>query len=225
MGWLWGRLVEFVNIDAGRLPEYCKEQLRRLIPFGVEQEFGLIDLHMPEALERLERCVASVAIWRPGHFDILHSSQYCIFLYYLSNTIWRREGASVLCAKLFLLNKQLNAIDLFYEIEMPEVFFIGHSVGIVLAKATYGNYLVLYQNSTVGKNHGVAPVLEDGVILYPNTAVIGGSRVRRHSVISQGVSVIDRETEAERIAFQGAGNELVFREMKRPLLPDFFRGV
>ncbi|MBB3162647.1 hypothetical protein E0I74_05585 [Rhizobium laguerreae] len=217
--------MEIVNLEAGRLAAYCCEQIRRLIPFGDETEFGLVEKHLPEALQRLDHCVSNVAIWKAGRFDILHSSQYCIFLYYLSNTIWKQEKATAICTKLFLLNKQLNAIDVFYEIEMPEIFFIGHSVGIVLAKATYGNHLVLYQNSTVGKNNGVAPVIEDGVILYPNTAVIGGSRVRERSIIAQGVSVINRDTEPKRIVYQGAENTLVFRESRRDILSDFFRSV
>lgn len=217
--------MNIANLEAGLLGAYCREQLRRLVPFGDEADFPLIDKHLPEALKRLDHCIANVRWWQPGHFDILHSSQYCTFIYYLSNTIWRAEKSKSLCTKLFLLNKQLNAIDLFYEIDMPEVFFIGHSVGIVLAKATYGNHLVLYQNSTVGKNHGNAPVLEDGVILYPNTAVIGGSLVRQRSVIAQGVSVINRETEADHIAFQGPGNTLVFKKPDHDILRDFFRDV
>lgn len=47
---------------------------------------------------------------------------------------------------------------------------------------------MLYQNSTVGKNHGVAPVIESGVIMYPNTAIIGRCHVRSGTVISQGVA-------------------------------------
>src|SRR3990167_5876802 len=89
-------------------------------------------------------------------------------------TSTRRSGDTAAGTRLFLMNKALNGIDLFYEIAMPEVFYIGHSVGIVLAKATYGNYLVLYQNSTVGRHLSRVPVLGEGVILYPNTAVIGG---------------------------------------------------
>jgi serine O-acetyltransferase len=166
-----------------------------------------------------------VRLWRPGEFDYLHSSQYTTFLYYLANTLWHAGADPRLCTKLFLLNKALNGIDCYYEIELPEVFFIGHSVGIVLAKATYGEHLVLYQNSTVGKNHGVAPVLEDGVVLYPHSAVIGRSRVRHRSVIAQGVSVVNRDTEADRLVFQGAGGELVFKPAPRRALADIFRDV
>jgi len=217
--------MKIINLDRSRVASYVRAQIGHFFPTGEDAELALIDLHLDEALVRLERCIAQVRMWTPGQFDVLHSSQYCIFLYYLSNTIWRREQARSVCAKLFLLNKALNAIDCFYEIELPEVFFIGHSVGIVLAKASYGNHLVLYQNSTVGKNHGEAPVLEDGVILYPNTAVIGGSLVRKRSIIAQGVSVINRETEAGCIAYQGANGSLVFKKPGHDILADFFRDV
>ncbi len=215
--------MKFVNIDRSQLGDYVRKQLGNLLPLPPDPQFALIDTHLDEALRRLNQCVSQVRMWTPDQFDVLHSSQYCIFLYYLSNTIWRREKAQKLCTQLFLLNKSLNAIDCFYEVELPEVFFIGHSVGIVLAKATYSNHLVLYQNSTVGKNHGVAPVIEDGVILYPNTAVIGNCLIRQGSVISQGVSVINRNTEAGKLVFQGSGADLVFKDGSRPILNDFFR--
>lgn len=217
--------MKIVNLERTQLAGYVRQQIGHFFPTGEDPELGLIDVHLDEALRRLERCIEPVRMWTPGQFDVLHSSQYCIFLYFLSNTIWRRERARSICVKLFLLNKALNAIDCFYEIELPEVFFVGHSVGIVLAKATYGNHLVLYQNSTVGKNHGEAPVLEDGVILYPNTAVIGRCLVRSRSVIAQGVSVIDRDTEGGRIAYQGQAGALVFREPGHDILADFFRDV
>ena len=156
-------------------------------------------------------------------FDHLHSSQYTIFLYYLANTLWRAGGERAVCNKLFGLNKALNGIDLFYEIEMPEVFFIGHSVGIVLAKARYGNRLVLYQNSTVGKNHGDAPSLGDGVVMYPNSAIIGRCEIGDGSVIAQGVSVINRDTPGGGMVFQGSAGELVFKAPTRDVLADIFR--
>jgi serine O-acetyltransferase len=127
------------------------------------------------------------------------------------------------CTKLFLLNKALNGIDCFYEIELPEVFFIGHSVGIVLAKATYGERLVIYQNSTVGKNHGCAPVIESGVVMYPNTAIIGRCRVREGSVIAQGVSVVNQDTQAHSLVFQGERGALVFKASDRDIQSDIFR--
>jgi serine O-acetyltransferase len=161
-------------------------------------------------------------MWRVGEFDYLHSSQYCIYLYYLANSIWRNTGERAGCTRLFLLNKALNGIDLFYEIEMPKVFFIGHSVGIVLAKATYGEKLVLYQNSTVGKNHGAAPVLGEGVVMYPNTAIIGACRVADRTVLSQGVGLVGKDTPGDCMVFRGEGG-LVFKPNRRDFVADFFR--
>ncbi|QDZ30547.1 hypothetical protein FAY22_09160 [Noviherbaspirillum sp. UKPF54] len=178
---------------------------------------------MDEALSRLGRCIDAVRMWKAGQFNYLNSSQYCIYLYYLANTIWRNEHDATVPTRLFLLNKALNAIDLFYEIEMPEVFFIGHSVGIVLAKATYGNHLVLYQNSTVGKNHGVAPVIGDGVVMYPNTAIIGRCHIGDGTILSQGTSAINCDTPGNCVAYPGRMGKLVFKPAKRPVLADIFR--
>jgi serine O-acetyltransferase len=216
--------MELVGFDRAGLVQYVARQIRNVVPDGHDPVPDIAD-HLDEALQRLHICINAVRMWPQNRFDPLHSSQHCTFLYFLSHTIWTHTNKSDTPLRLFLLNKALNAIDCFYEVQLPEVFLIGHSVGIVLAKATYGNHLVFYQNSTVGKNHGVAPVLEDGVILYPNTAVIGNCRVRTGSVISQGASVINRDTQANSIAFQGANGGLVFKPSHHPILVDFFRDV
>lgn len=216
-----------LSVDRTDLARYVDLQIRNLLPMksGNQHDLALIELHLEESLLRLQRCIDEVLMWRSGVFDVLHSTQYCIFLYYLANTIWQREESLDTCTRLFLVNKALNAIDLFYEIQMPEVFFIGHTAGIVLAKARYDNFLVLYQNSTVGKNHGDAPIIEAGVVMYPNTAVIGKCLVRSNTVIAQGVSVINQDTESGRIAFQGSGGGLIFRDPKHRIQRDFFRSV
>jgi serine O-acetyltransferase len=215
-------MLNLVNSSRDNLLKYVAHQLQQFFPDGQNDAEQLLDACLDEALHRLENCINEVRMWRPSEFDYLHSTQYAIFLYFLGNTLWRKEGSNRLCVKLFLLNKALNGIDCFYEIEMPDVFFIGHTVGIVLAKATYGNYLVLYQNSTVGKNHGIAPVIGNGVILYPNSAIIGESSILDGSVISQGVSVINRNTPGDCLVFQGNSGNLVFLR-KENSYKEFFR--
>jgi serine O-acetyltransferase len=216
--------LRLVDQTPEGLRAYTCAQLRNLIPDGRDAPLdGYIARHLDEALERLMASIDAVRMWRPGEFNYLHSSQYCQYLYVLANTIWRHEKDASACTRLFLLNKALNGIDLFYEIEMPRIFFIGHSVGIVLAKATYGDYLALYQNSTVGKNHGDAPVLGQGVVMYPNTAVIGRSRIGDRTVLSQGVSVINRDTPGDSVVFSGAGGGLAFKPAGRDILADLFR--
>jgi serine O-acetyltransferase len=216
--------MDLVDLTADELVDYTCAQAKALFPSRREDAFRTaVEQALDEALFRTIRCINGVKIWKENRFDRFHSTQYCLYLYYLANTIHRSGGDAEAKTRLFLLNKALNGIDLFYEIDMPQVFFIGHSVGVVLAKATYGERLVLYQNATVGKNHGVAPVIEEGVILYPNTAVIGRATVRRGTVISQGVGVVNRDTPGDCLVFAGEGGELRFVQNKRNILADFFR--
>jgi serine O-acetyltransferase len=218
--------LDIARIGRQGLLAYVAAQLATFFPDaqpGSQPIAPLIEAHLDHALERTKICINAVRAWQPDHFDYLHSTQYCTFLYFLANTIRRHGGDSEICTKLFLLNKALNGIDLFYEIEMPEIFFIGHSVGIVLAKASYGNYLVLYQNSTVGKNHGVAPVIGEGVVMYPNSAIIGRCDVGDGSVVSQGASIINQDVPGHCVVYAGQAGALVFKPPTRDVLDDIFR--
>jgi serine O-acetyltransferase len=207
-----------------QLLDYLRRQLETFFPDG-RDERPLLERHLPAALERLGRCIESVLAWTPGVFSPLQTSQYATFLYFFANTIWRAEGALPVCAKLFALNKALNGIDLFYEIEMPKVFFIGHSVGVVLAKAEYGEHLVLYQNATVGRNHGRRPSLGRGVILYPNAAIIGGCTVGNRTVLSQGASLVDQDTPGDCLVFRKDGRQALLKPSRRNYLEEYFRGM
>jgi serine O-acetyltransferase len=145
-----------------------------------------------------------------------------MFLYFLANSVWRGKGDERVCTKLFYLNKALNGIDCFYKIKMPDIWFIGHSVGIVFADASYSNYLVAYQNSTVGKNHGAAPKFGEGVVLYPNSAIIGNCTIGPRTFLAQGQSIVDQDTPGDCTVFSDGGR-LIFRKPSRNLLEDFFR--
>ncbi len=86
-----------------------------------------------------------------------------------------------------------------------------------------GEKLVLYQNSTVGKNHGTAPVLGEGVVMYPNTAVIGRCTIGDRTVIAQGVGVVNRDNPRRRHGVLGrrGRTRLPARQARHPgrLLP------
>lgn len=219
--------MELIDQTRENLITYTCSQISTFFP-GMSGTVlrRLISRNCNEALNRLEHCINSVRMWKSDQFNYLNSSQYCQYVYFLSNTIWHNEDGSdgiAVATRLFLLNKALNGIDLFYEIEMPPVFFIGHSVGIVLAKASYGNYFVLYQNSTVGKNHGIAPVMGDGVVMYPNTAIIGRCHIGPGTIVSQGTSIINRDCPGDRMVYTGSDGNLVFKPAKRAVLEDIFR--
>lgn len=214
--------MQIIGLQRHELAPFTAQQLKHFFPVAGEDFTADIDRHLDVALARLQVCIDSVRMWRPGCFDVFHSSQYCSYLYLLARTVWVETQDRRLPTRLFALNKALNGIDLFYEIEMPQRFFIGHSVGIVLAKATYGDCLVLYQNSTVGKNNGQAPVLGEGCILYPNSAVLGQSRLGPDTTLAQGASLIDASTDGSCIVFRRDSGALI-KPVVRRYVEDYFR--
>jgi len=216
--------MKLVDHSRQSLLDYIVRQQAAIVPDGREEAFRkLADAHFDEALARMNVCIDACAPWRAGEFNVLQSSQHTIFLYYLANSIWKGSGDTSAPVRLFLMNKAFNGIDLFYEIAMPKVFYIGHSVGIVLAKATYGEHLVLYQGTTVGRHKDQIPVIGDRVVLYPGSAVAGGAVVEDDVVVSQGVRVINRRAPRGMIAFAGQGGDLVFRPRPDDLLQEYFR--
>jgi serine O-acetyltransferase len=216
--------VKLLDHTRESLIAYITAQCACVVPDGREAAFrSAVDAHIDAALERMHRCINACAPWRPDQFNVLQSSQHTIFLYFLANTIWTQSGDTAAPTRLFLMNKALNGIDLFYEIAMPQVFYIGHSVGIVLAKATYGEFLVLYQNSTIGRHKDQIPVIGEGVVVYPNSAIVGRSVVGNGAVISQGTSVLGRKVPDGQMAFTGADGQLTFRPSPPNLLDEYFR--
>ena len=72
-------------------------------------------------------------------FNHLNGDQYAIFLYYLSNTLFRLNQDTNLCSKLYLLNKALHGLDAFYEVQLPDIFMVIHPISTVLGRGKYDN--------------------------------------------------------------------------------------
>jgi serine O-acetyltransferase len=201
--------MDGVNYQA-MLARLVTHQVGQLFP-DFERGFQLDPAHVAEALARTDHCVAHIIGFTREHFDHLVSGQYATFLYYLANTMHRRGADKRDVTRVFLVNKALNGIDLFYEVEMPEVFLIGHTVGMVYAKASYGNYCIFHQGCTVGRNGLDRPQLEDGVIMYPNSSIVGRCHVRENTVLSLGVQLLNTDTPGNCIVFPGEHGKVVFK--------------
>jgi serine O-acetyltransferase len=214
--------VELVGSSRAQLLAYLARQLDNLFPDGHDPRPAL-EAHLDEALARLETCIAAVKMWTPGRFHHLHSEQNTHFLYYLANTIWRHNGDLAAATKLFYLNKALNGFHCFYDNDLPARFQIGHSVGIVLVRATYPEHFVIYQNSTVGRNHNGLPELGEGLIMYPGSAVVGACKVGPRTVLAQGASLIDMDTPGDCIVFPGGDGRPLIKPSKRDLVAEYFR--
>jgi serine O-acetyltransferase len=215
--------MRFSEISPETMANYVSRQLDHVFPDGTTEHHGVIAAHVKAALERTYICINAVKIWRAGEFDVLQTSQYATFLYCLANEIWVGAHETRVCAKLFGLNKALNGIDLFYEIMMPSKFLLGHSTGIVLAKATYGEYLVLHQNCTVGRRHDRIPVLGEGVVMFPNSAIIGNCHVGDNTALSFGAALLDHASPGGCVIMGGTAGKPTVRASDRRYADDYFR--
>jgi serine O-acetyltransferase len=215
--------MELVDSSRAHLLDYLTRQLANFFPDGADTR-PTLDAHLDEALARLETCIAAVKMWTPGRFHYLQSEQNTHFLYYLANTIWRAKGDLAVATKLFYLNKALNGFHCFYDTELPQRFQVGHSVGIVLVRLKYPEHFVIYQGSTVGRNHNGAPDLGEGLIMYPGSAIIGRCTVGPNTVLAQGASLVDADTPGDCIVFPGSeAGRPVIKPSKRDYVSEFFR--
>jgi serine O-acetyltransferase len=210
------------GITRAGLVDYLAAQVDHMFPDHVKDARAAIDRDLDHALDRFGKCANAAVMWRPDEFHYLHSEQNTVFLYYLANTIWRNQQHENVCAKLFYLNKALNGFSCFYDVALPDIFFVGHSPGIVLMRTSYANYFAVYQNCTVGQSNGEKPVIEEGVLMYPNSAILGNARVRPGTVLAQGASIIGRDSPGDCLAV-GSGSALAFKPRNRNYLADVFR--
>lgn len=156
---------------------------------------------VPRALERLEHCFQAIdnKYFFDGQqavFSHLHGDQYCMWLYFLSNQLYRENISPDICAKLFLLNKALHGCDIFYEVALPDIFLVVHPLGTVLGRGQYSNYFVSYQRVGVGSNHDVYPQFGQHVTLRPGASVLGACAIGDNCQIAADSLVLDRDVPA-----------------------------
>lgn len=149
------------------------------------------------ALDRVEYCFTRIhrKYYNEGVLELNHinGDHMASFLYFFANTLWREKTDIGLATRLFYLNKILHGIDLFYSVALPDIFMLVHPVGTVLGHARYQDYLVVYQNCTVGAVTTVYPSFGRGTILYSRTSVLGACVLGDDVVMAANAVVIDRE--------------------------------
>jgi len=199
------------------LADYVFQQLCSCTPDASDTDRSLLQKHMENTLGRLQPILAKVLMFTENQFDHLHSLQYATFLYLLANEIWQHEGNNNTSERLFLLNRSLNSLDVYYKIALPEVFLIAHGLGAVLANAHYGKNFVFFQNTTVGRIGDLVPRIGDNVILFSGSAVLGSSVIGNGSVITAGTIVNNTEIPEDSLVFSDKSGLVVKRRNKNYL--------
>lgn len=144
----------------------------------------------------------------------LNSEKYTIFLYFLSNELYKAKK-TVIAEKTYYLNKILNGIDIFYEVEMPDIFYLIHPVGTVLGKAKYKNFFVAYQNCTVGANKNIFPNVEEYVTMRPGSKIIGNCRINSNCDIGLNAVVLDKNIKSNSIYLGDPNNFKIIPNKKK----------
>jgi len=189
-----------------KLARHVARQLDSLFPQdGADADQAAITPHVPGALQRLAPILAAVRAFETGRFNHFNSLQYASWLYLLGNQVFRAQGHGVLAERLFCLNRALNAIDLFYAVDLPEVFFLSHGLGTVLGNAQYADRLVVFQNATVGRVGADRPQIGRNVVLYPGAVVTGRSVLGDGCVVSAGTVLHNQVMPPDTIAVQQDG--------------------
>jgi serine O-acetyltransferase len=193
-----------LSITPNEIALYLKKQLEVFFPDNSGNYFLALQENLVPILERVEFCFAKVnnryfKSEQDTIFDHLHADQYAMFLYFAANTLFRNGADENLCKKIFHLNRYLHGIDVFYEVELPDVFLFIHPIGTVLGRGTYSDYLLVYQRCGVGGNHDIYPTLGEYVSLHPGATILGDSNIGSGCKISAGSILIDKNLESNNI--------------------------
>lgn len=137
-------------------------------------------------------------VWKGDeiYFSPYHSVEYSIFLYFLSNCLYKNKLGFREAEIIYYLNKIMHSCDWFYAVELPDVFWAEHPLGSILGRAVYGSHFSFYQGVTVGGNYDSMKILHypqigNNVRMYANSKVIGSSKIGNNVILSADCTLMN----------------------------------
>ena len=198
------------------LESYVIKQLNNFFPTSNKIKKNQVKKEIKFSFERSVYCFEKIKTKYFNNNKSLHlnSEKYSIFLYFLSNELYKAKKIEI-AEKAYYLNKILNGIDIFYEVEMPDIFYLIHPVGTVLGKAKYKNFFVAYQNCTVGANKNIFPNIEEYVTMRPGSKIIGNCRINSNCDIGLNAVVLDKNIKSNSIYLGDPNNFKIIANKKK----------
>lgn len=219
-----------MNADKNEISKLIVKQLSNSFLVS-DEEIAMVGDAIPVSLERLEKSFSHISnkyycLDNETFFNPLHSCQYAQFLYYLSNSLFLVYGGAnrALCDKIYCLNKMLSSCDMYYEVQLPDIFFFDHPLGSVIGRANYSNYFSFSQGVTVGNNNGIYPSFGERVFLLSNSKVIGNSHIGKNVIISANSYVKDTDIPDNSIVF-GQSPNLIIKENREETVLEFSKSI
>lgn len=177
----------------------------------------IINTYIDAAMQRIENNYKKINIRRYNDgefviFSICDTVNWAVFLYYLSNCLYR-EGHIEEAASIYYLNKIMNSVEWFYEVNLPDHFMAEHPIGSILGKAKYGDYFMVYQGTTVGgnkvKDKIEYPIIGSRVVMYANSTVLGRSRIGNNVIISANTTIVNEDIPDDSMVFGNSPNLVI----------------
>ena len=172
---------------------------------------------IPKALDQMQSNFSAMPMGRfrnenGVNFNILHSVSWSIFLYRISRLLYIK-GNQYEADCVYYLNKIMNANDWYYEVQLPVHFMAEHPLGSVLGKAKYGDYLFVYQGTTIGGNRKNGklfyPKLGNNLVLYANSTILGDTVIGNNVIISANTYLINENIPNNCIVFGQSPNLVI----------------
>lgn len=197
-------MIQSLSIDE--LCDYTSAQLNYFFPDNTPVALHFEKLLVKESLERLDHCFKHVTLkhyfnGKQTVFNHLYSDHYVMFLWYLSNTVYKHKGKCDLANKIYYLNKALHGLDCMFDTRMPDIFLVFHSSGTMLGKAEYSDFFIALQGCTVGSQKGNYPVFGKAVALTANSSVIGKCTIGDRCTISTRTTIFQKNLANDCTAF------------------------
>jgi len=177
-------LLYTIRKSVDRPPEELVEEFFSRVPDAFEQL-----VNDAEALTRFDpasSCVEEVILCYPGF--------YCIAVYRMAHILYELK-IPVLPRIMSEYAHGKTGIDIHPGASIESPFFIDHGTGIVIGEtAVIGKNVKLYQGVTLGaitvekkmartKRH---PTIEDDVLIYAGSTILGGNTVIGHHTVVGG---------------------------------------
>ena len=126
--------------------------------------------------------------------------------------------------KLYALNKAMASVDLFYQVELPDIFTFDHPLGSVMGRASYSDYFTFSQGCTVGNNRGIYPRFGQSVFMLSDSKVIGDCEIGSNVIIGAPAYVKDVDIPSNSLVF-GQSPNLVIKENRADAVRSYVEEV
>jgi serine O-acetyltransferase len=180
-----------------------------------DQVIGRLDVCLSGFADRKYNSVTDANGIRQVQFNPMHSSQWAMFLYFYSNTLFANISDHniyiyiYICSAIYGLCKTMAGVDLFYEVNLPDIFSLDHPVGSVMGRAEYGDYFSFAQGCTVGNNHGVYPIIGGHVTMHSDSKILGRCRIGDYVTLAANTYIKDQDIPPHSLVFGQSPNLII----------------